>query len=124
LYNTGTRQQQNLNKAVGLNVINIGLANLNKTLRTDLANKLLILREEYFEALKSVYYEESIEANFDYIYQTLIQKLLIDQDESNLVDLVNPKFSIRDKQNHQATSSSIQSSYYIQYEENQPTSKK
>jgi hypothetical protein len=120
LYNTGTRQ--NLNKAVGLNVVNIGLANLNKTLRTDLANKLLILREEYFEALKSIYYEESIEANFDYIYQSLIQKLLIDQDESNLVDLINPKFTIRDKHNHQA--STIQSNYYIQYDDNQASNKK
>ena len=38
-YNTGTRQHQTLNKPVGLNVINIGVANLNKTIRTDLANK-------------------------------------------------------------------------------------
>ena len=36
MYNTGTRQQQ---KAVGLNVINVGVSNLNQTVRTDLANK-------------------------------------------------------------------------------------
>ena len=39
LYNTGTRQQQNVHKAVGLNVINVGVANLSQTVRTDLANK-------------------------------------------------------------------------------------
>jgi hypothetical protein len=39
MYNTGTRQQQNSSKAVGLNVINVGVSNLNQTVRTDLANK-------------------------------------------------------------------------------------
>jgi hypothetical protein len=43
LYNTGTRQQVNPSKAVGLNVINIGVANLSQTIRTDLANKYIKL---------------------------------------------------------------------------------
>ena len=39
LFNNGTRNQVGFKKAVGFSVINIGVSNLNQTIRTDLANK-------------------------------------------------------------------------------------
>ena len=140
LYNTGTRQQVNPSKAVGLNVINIGVANLSQTIRTDLANKylklifklikwlkvfnfvfflnrILLLKEEYKEVLRSIYHEESISEYLNVFYSKLIEKLLADQDESNLADLIDNFKNVRseyESKKLRSISTSSQSSYYIQ----------
>ncbi|CAF0708130.1 unnamed protein product [Brachionus calyciflorus] len=118
LYNNGTKQQFNSNKAVGLHVINIGVANLSQTIRTDLANKLLIIKQEYQSLLSDIYFYESVEEYLNNYFMKLIDKLLVDQDEANLADLVNFK-SIRNNGDNgrlrSFSQSSVQSNYYIQY---------
>lgn len=80
-------------------------------------NRILLLKEEYKEVLRSIYHEESISEYLNVFYSKLIEKLLADQDESNLADLIDNFKSVRseyESKKLRSISTSSQSSYYIQ----------
>ena len=91
----------------------------------------MLLKTEYRNVLNEIYHKESVEDYFNDYYVKLIEKLLIDQEESNLVDLDNHIKSVRNSEQKEkklrsiSTSSSFQSQYYMQSnEENQLLFKK
>ena len=79
---------------------------------------MLVLKDQYREALERIYYSESIDEYMNNYFAKLIDKLLIDQDESNLVDLAYIKQNARQenegkKLRSYSTSSSSQTNYYM-----------
>lgn len=119
LYNAGTRQHQHRNSistsVAGLNIVNIGVANLNLTSRTDLANKLILLMEEYRDILPLIYSEGSTEKYLESSYKNLIDKLLMDQLESNTSDYVNLiKYKTDHLKNKKTLKDLSTSSYLVQ----------
>lgn len=117
LYNTGLRQQhKSIDARPGLNVVNIGVANLSLTTRTDLANKLILLMEEYSDILPLIYSEESTEGHIELYFNSLIDKLLIGQLESNKADYTNlAKYKQENLMDKKALSNLSQSSYFVQH---------
>jgi hypothetical protein len=124
LYNTSIKQQISSNKISGLNVINTGVNNLSQTIRTDLANKILLLKTEYKKTLDEIYHKESVDEYFNDYYVKLIENLLIDQEESNLVDLDSHIKNVRNTDLREkklrsisTSSTSNQSQYFSQTNE-------
>ena len=75
------------------------------------------MKEEYKEVLRSIYHEESINDYLSDFYSKLIEKLLADQDESNLADLIDNFKNVRseyESKKLRSISTSSQSSYYVQ----------
>lgn len=70
--------------------------------------------------LGEIYFYESVEENMNNYLTKLIDKLLVDQDEANLVDLVNMKLIKNNSDNEDKNSrlrsysqSSVHSSYFF-----------
>ncbi len=83
------------------------------------------MKEQYREALERIYYAESVNDYMNNYFSKLIDKLLIDQDEANLVEVAYIKQMARQeiegkKLRSYSNSSSSQSSYFAsqQNEEN------
>lgn len=79
--------------------------------------RLLMLKEQYKEALESIYFGESVHEYLRNHFTKLIDKLLIDQDESSLADLAYIKqYAKQEYESRKLRSysmSSTQSSYYL-----------
>ena len=85
--------------------------------------RILLLKGEYKNVLDEIYHQESVDEYFNDYYVKLIEKLLIDQDESNLADLDSHIKNVRNLDQKEkklrsiSTSSSFQSHYYMQANE-------
>jgi hypothetical protein len=80
-------------------------------------SRLLILKEQYREALERIYYAESVSEYMNTYFSKLIDKLLVDQDEANLVEVAYIKQFARQeleakKLRSYSNSSTSQSSYF------------
>lgn len=80
----------------------------------------MILKQEYMSLLGEIYFYESVEEYMNNYLVKLIDKLLVDQDEANLVDLVNMKLIKYNSDNEDKNSrlrsfsqSSAHSSYFF-----------
>jgi hypothetical protein len=90
-------------------------------------SRLLILNEEYRQILEEIYYKESVDEYVDDYYIKLIDQLLIDQDKSNMQELLQRKNVLHNKNvkanliRSISSSSSNHSNYFIDYnnDENQ-----
>ena len=72
-----------------------------------------MLKEEYKNILNEIYYQESVDEYLDTYYTKLIDKLLVDQNDLNLTDLVKYKKYENDKNKLRSIStSSFYSNYY------------
>ncbi len=72
------------------------------------------MKEEYKNILQKIYYQESVDHYLDQYYTKLIDKLLIDQNDLNLTDLVKFKQHENDRTKLRSIStSSFYSNYYV-----------
>ena len=64
--------------------------------------------------LYEIYHAESVDDYLESYFTKLIDKLLVDQDESNLIELVNyKKAREEEKKMRSVSTSSFQSNYYV-----------
>ncbi len=85
--------------------------------------RLIILKEEYKLILYEIYHGESVDD--DNYFTPIIEKLLIDQDETNLTDLKNYKKAREEERKMRSVStSSFNSNYYLNNDETQLLFKK
>jgi hypothetical protein len=122
MYNAGTRQMHSKNSA-GLNVINIGVSHLNRAIRTDLANRLLILQEESLQPLQLCFHTSTYEDSLKQYYVSLIDKLLQDIPPSDYSELVKLRQSEKLNNSEQTSTrlpstSTNHSQYFAQNAEN------
>lgn len=78
-----------------------------------------MLKEEYKQVLEQIYFKESIEEHVENFYSKLIEQLLIDQIESNMIELpsIKNKQKIKEQQRllRSVSTSSNQSAYFVDY---------
>ncbi|XP_021947306.1 uncharacterized protein LOC110845233 isoform X2 [Folsomia candida] len=85
---------------MGLTVVNLGIANLPPTLRTDIANKLLVLIEEYRRVWELQNYPQGLETSL-YKLTTVLQRFIPDSTKilTGRLMSISPKSSIAGHEN-------------------------